>query len=220
MIRNVQTVTANVHASRQQGAASSLCMQVLRMLLCALCCATLGCSSASLHKSPRFDISMKKKIAVVPSPSTLKENFWTIVVGGILTKHHKLSVANYLETELISLDTYIVVERGELDSVLKEHSLSLSGLIEKGDYKTIGRLTGLDAIVVVKDGMEDFVWIFLVGFYGDAATAKMIDVNSGEIIWSAEGSVSYVTVIPLLPVGFNAPHTIAKAIVRELKTQR
>lgn len=189
------------------------------VLLCVVCCVTIGCASASIQKSSRFDAGTKKKIAVVSIPSKLQEKSWSIILAGFFTGHHKISVANYLETELMGLDMYTVVERGELESVLKEHSLSLSGLVEQGDYKTIGRLTGLDAIVVVKEGMIEWAYIVLIHIYGDVATAKMIDVSSGELIWSAEGQVSWVTIIPLLPYGYNSERAIAKAIANEIKSK-
>lgn len=190
------------------------------VVLCVVCCMAIGCASASIQKGSRFHEGTKKKIAVISSPNVLKESTFSIIIAGMFTRHHNISVASYLETELVGLDMYTVVERGELETVLKEHSLSLSGLVERGDYKTIGQLTGLDAVVVVKEGMRDFAYIFLVFFYGDSATAKMVDVTSGELIWSAEGSASFATIIPLLPIGYNSERAIAKAIATEIKNQK
>jgi hypothetical protein len=192
------------------------------VLLCCVCCVTIGCASASIQKGSRSYSygSTKKKVAVVPSPNVLNESSWSIIIAGVLARHHSIPVASYLETELIGLDMYTVVERGQLETVLNEHSLSLSGLVEKGDYKTIGRLTGLDAIILVKEGMAGFVYFFLIGHFGDSATAKMIDVSSGERIWSAEGGLTWTTIIPLLPWGLNSERAIAKAIANEIKAQK
>ena len=190
------------------------------VLLCCVCCVTIGCASASIQKGSRFYGSTKKKVAIVPQPNVLTENTWSIIIAGALNRHHQISVASYLETELVGLDMYTVVERGQLETVLNEHSLTLSGLVEKGDYKTIGRISGLDAIIVVKEGMANFVYFFLIGHFGDSATAKMIDINSGEIIWSAEGGLTWTTIIPLLPWGLNSERAIAKAIANEIKSQK
>jgi len=190
------------------------------VLLCCVCCAAIGCASASIQKGSRSYGSTKKKVAIVPSPNVLTESTWSIIIAGVLARHHNISVASYLETELVGLDMYTVVERGQLETVLNEHSLTLSGLVEKGDYKTIGRISGLDAIVVVKEGVVTDGYIFLIATFNDAATAKMVDVGSGELIWSAEGQVSWVSIIPLLPYGFNSERAIAKAIANEIKAQK
>jgi hypothetical protein len=190
------------------------------VLLCCVCCVTIGCASASIQKSPRFDSGTKKKVAIVLSPSKIQDNIWSIIIAGSFSGYHRISVANYLETELMGLDMYTVVERGQLEAIVSEHSLTLSGLVEKGDYKTIGRLTGLDAIIVVNDGAAVFTYVFLIAFWGDSATAKMIDVSSGELIWSAEGQVDWTTIIPLLPFGYNSQRAIAKAIANEIKTKK
>jgi hypothetical protein len=44
----------------------------------------------------------------------------------------------------------------------------------------------------------------------------MVDVNSGELVWSSEGQLSYVTIIPLLPFGLNSERSIARAMAREI----
>jgi hypothetical protein len=177
----------------------------------------VGCASASIQKGARFNTADKKRLAVFSVPNQIPEKSWTIIVAGNFTRHHTITVASYLEAELMGLNMYTVVERSQLEAVLKEQSLSLSGLVEKGDYKTIGRLTGLDAVVVVREGVVNDGYIFLIATFNDTAAAKMVDVGSGELIWSAEGQVSWVSLIPLLPYGYNSERAIAKAIAAEIK---
>jgi hypothetical protein len=187
--------------------------------LCCMLCLIVGCASASIQKGSRFNTA-KKRIAVISIPSQIPEKTWSIIILGNFIKHHAIPVASYLEAELMGMDMYTVVERGQLETVLKEHKLSLSGLVGQGDYKTIGRLTGLDALVVVNEGVTVDSYIFLVAMQGDGATAKMIDVDSGELIWSAEGQSSWVSIFPLLPYTYNPVRAIARAIAGEIKGQK
>jgi curli biogenesis system outer membrane secretion channel CsgG len=52
---------------------------------------------------------------------------------------------NYLDR--IKTNVYTIVERSQLDAILKEQSLGASGAVSEGDAASVGKLLGLDVIV-------------------------------------------------------------------------
>ena len=85
------------------------------------------------------------------------------------------SVADYNDAnELIEFFIkagFNVIERSQLNRILTEQKLSLSGLLEKQDYYKLGKVTNLDAIVIVNSGgLNDYTII------------KLIDIETRTVI--------------------------------------
>jgi curli biogenesis system outer membrane secretion channel CsgG len=86
---------------------------------------------------------------------------------------------------------YDVVERNELDKILKEKNISASGLT---DRKNIKKLLGIDALVAGSveafipetDTYEGGYPRFVAAQVGIAA--RIVDVETGETVWSGSGS--------------------------------
>ena len=91
---------------------------------------------------PSFDHAFIKKIAVVEFENS--------------TKYSKAgrAVADRVEELLVSESPYEVVTRMDLDRIVQEHKLSLEGLLDTETMKDLGRLAGVDAIVV--GSVEDY----------------------------------------------------------------
>ena len=108
---------------------------------------------------------------------------------------------------------YEVIERSQLDEILKEKNISSAGLLDK---KNIQKLLGIDALIAgsveayipetdIYDGIYPRFIAAQVGI-----GARMIDVQTGETLWS--GSASYD--------GMNtqiAAEYLISSIVRELQ---
>lgn len=86
---------------------------------------------------------------------------------------------------------YEVLERSQLDEILKEKNISSAGLLDK---KNIQKLTGIDALIAgsveayipetdIYDGSYPRFIAAQVGI-----GARMIDVQTGETLWSGSGS--------------------------------
>lgn len=73
-----------------------------------------------------------------------------------------------------------VIDRVHLKSILREHKLSLTGLIDPATVKKLGRITGADAIVTgttipLGENMRVIVKVL------DTETAKIISASSADI---------------------------------------
>lgn len=94
-----------------------------------------GCATNPVVVKDNYDYSSVKKITVLalsdyPSQSNSGE-----IMSGLLAKY----LMKY---------GFDVVEREDLEKVIGEQKLSLSGLIGSGQIKEIGKISGIDAIVM------------------------------------------------------------------------
>lgn len=106
------------------------------------------------------------------------------------------NVSNLLVTELVKDGTFRVVERSQLQNILKEQKLADSGALDPSDAAKAGKVLGVNAVVMgsvtqftvdsQKHGM------FGIGVTTNTAkvslTARLIDASTGEVIFVAEGS--------------------------------
>ena len=122
-------------------------------------------------------------------------------VGGFL--------ADVVVKELLKGSTYTVVERRAIDQVLKEQNFSNSNRVDPKTAVAIGRLLGVDAIImgsVTQFGVEESAVALGSGPLGRVTrgvvgggkrvntkatvgmTARMVDTKTGEILTAASGS--------------------------------
>jgi curli biogenesis system outer membrane secretion channel CsgG len=103
-------------------------------------------------------------------------------------------VADMLVTSLVESDKFIVIEREELDQILKEQGLGQTGLVTPQSAAKVGQLLGLQRIItgsVTEFGSkQDKVGGGIGGFNLGVSTTtarvavdmRIIDVNTGEIV--------------------------------------
>jgi len=116
-------------------------------------------------------------------------------------------IVDLLINQLVNDGTYRVIERGALDKVLKEQNLSNSDRVNTATAAKIGALVGTDVIIVgdvTQFGRDDKNYggggsggrwggygIGNLGLHKAKAvvevTARMVDVNTGEILASVTG---------------------------------
>jgi hypothetical protein len=106
-------------------------------------------------------------------------------------------------------DIFKIVERSRLDQVLKEQSLGVSGIISETQAAALGKVLGVDAIVIgaVTSNTEDVNSREEVTYYVNKqaqkrivecttrkasvlASMRLINTSSGEILGTKEGSYS------------------------------
>lgn len=85
---------------------------------------------------PSFDHTFIKKIAVVEFENRTRD------------RGAGRAVSDRVEELLVSESPYEVVTRMDLDRIVQEHKLSLEGLLDSDTMKDLGRLAGVDALVV------------------------------------------------------------------------
>ncbi len=91
-------------------------------------------------------------------------------------------VAELLSIELLNAPEFMLVERAELDQILKEHELNLSGLVAATDAVQVGQMTGAKLLItgsVIDTGTDRYL------------VAKIISTETSRVLGaSAKGKVS------------------------------
>ncbi len=102
--------------------------------LAALLCLSLGCSTATIALKSGYDFSKVKKIAVLRFNGVPENPNSGDMVADIFAK-------NLLNAG------YTVIERNDLDKIIAERKLDLSGNISNAQIMEIGKVTGVDAVI-------------------------------------------------------------------------
>jgi len=95
-------------------------------------------------------------------------------------------VAEWITTALNKTGAFEVYERLSLSTLMEEHKLGMSGLMDETTIAEIGRIRGVQAIItgsVIKFG--DII----------SVTAKVIDVETAKIMRSADIKVNHINAI-------------------------
>lgn len=85
---------------------------------------------------------------------------------GTGVKNLGAQVSDILFAELVACDKLAMVERAELDKILQESTLNLSGVINSADANKIGQMTGAKLLItgsVFKVGKNNFIVAKLIG---------------------------------------------------------
>src|SRR2546429_4726861 len=116
-------------------------------------------------------------------------------------------ISDLLVTDLVKDGTYSVIERKALDKILTEQNFSNSDRANPTSAAKIGKLLGVDAIIVGSitqfgnetkntniGGTGGGLGGFGIGGFGKkksqaivAVNARMVDIDSGEILWGSGG---------------------------------
>lgn len=105
--------------------------------------------------------------------------------ANVRTEHTKLghTLTEMLITALIQADRFNVMERVQLEKILKEQSLGQTGTIDTETAVEVGKLSGLEGVVMgsishLKSSIE--------------ADARLIDVETGKALSAASASINNV----------------------------
>ncbi len=142
-----------------------------------------SCSVNSVVLKKGYDFSRIHRVAVLDFKETSYYNNAGSMVSELFVKH-------LLNTG------YDIIERNELDALLKERNLSLSGLLDNTEQvKEFRKISGIDAIItgtiqtvvperyLYENGNPRYI-AAQVGI-----TCRMISIETGEILWA--GSDTY-----------------------------
>ena len=139
---------------------------VSALVLCA-CGGTL-----QITRNPNAGLASIRKVAVVP--------FGTNPAQGRITGEW--------ETLLLSLG-YRVVERGSIESLLKEQGLSINGLVNPSEAPKIGEILGVDGLVLGRPNpREPYYSYTMTGMTRMSEPApvsvKLLDAATARVVWS------------------------------------
>jgi len=148
------------------------------------------------HLRPGIDLRRYERIAVLsfspPSGETSAGIYASDIVGLELMKKG-----------------YIVVERARVDQVLREQGLGLTGVIDELTAVEIGKILGVQAIVVGSVGNYKIDRQMMGGgFFGPmliitsyaSVTMKMIDLRDASVVWASQGSSDAPGSNPTVPL--------------------
>ncbi|MBP7829673.1 MAG: DUF799 family lipoprotein [Kiritimatiellae bacterium] len=120
----------------------------------------------------------------------------------MMPKHHKIhkvaimpfkaptelignSVSDMLVTEMLRMERYELVERGQMAQVLNESELSLAGL-SAAKAVEIGNMLGADGVII---GTVDEYGTTAIGgraYPVVGVSARLIDCETGKVVWSVD----------------------------------
>lgn len=153
-----------------------------------------SCSSERFAIKNGYDFSKVKRVAVMGFSSSDS----TSNSGDVVSDEFVLELLNR---------GYEVVERSKINTVLTEQKMSLNGEVDSQNIKKIGGLLGVDAIITgsvitykadrnttviynsTKDKNSSTDMKVKITEAEVGLNARMIDISSGEVIWS--GSDKY-----------------------------
>ena len=170
----------------------------------------VGCGSApaSVTFGDSSHLTTKKRLAVLPFSDAEGIGGANIFVGWSVQQNNGETVAGILAEALLGSGAYSVIERSRLKTILEEQGLSAAEFIERRGAKEVGRLLQADTIVVGTVGrfwQTGGLW-----WFADAAfSARCIDVETGELIWSASPSV----------VAFGSTTEYTKAMCKQIAAE-
>src|SRR5215210_5141001 len=157
-----------------------------RILSLSLCVALL-CAFTVTMTASAADKSTKPRIAVLEFKNKGDNQWWDH--GGAE------AAQDVFVTELVKSGKFRVVEREQLEALMQEKNLTLSGDVDPATAVRIGKLLGVNYILTgavteygntnvggggfgVSAGKKKFV---------AAMNARLIDTSTGEIVWADEG---------------------------------
>jgi curli biogenesis system outer membrane secretion channel CsgG len=132
----------------------------------------IGCASFQIATNPNVDVNSVKKIAVLPFANTPSQ----------------IRITGEWETLLLSLG-YRVIERGNIDAILKEQGLSLSGLVDISEVPKIGDILGVEGFVIGRPNTrEPYHSYNMMGktkiSEPPPTLVKLIEAKTARVIWN------------------------------------
>ena len=94
--------------------------------------------------------------------------------GANVNEEHLDIITDRLELEISKKGIYKVIDRRNIEKIIEEHKLQFSGSIDESTAVELGKLAGLDNIVLGS--------VALFGSSSYMTSVKMIDVETGQIL--------------------------------------
>jgi len=128
----------------------------------------------SVFVSPRARQKIYRKVAVMPFRAPVE------LIGA--------SIADMVGTEILKSYKYYLIERSQMEQILEEQSLGLKGVTQSTLAMRVGKILGVQGVIigtVPEYGMRAVGPLKLPAV---GVNIRMIDVETGSIIWSITDS--------------------------------
>jgi curli biogenesis system outer membrane secretion channel CsgG len=163
---------------------------IILILICCLIygCATIDQFNVDANKSKRFPPSQEMKVGVLtfiaPAPGVSK--YSTRGPEGTYTTPANVgaAVANAVSPELMNIPNVILIERSQLEKILNEHQLSLSGVVNNPDFTLLGKILPVDALLI--GNVTNFTYWHEAESWGAsvAYSARLVNIHTGEVLFT------------------------------------
>ncbi|MDD2241090.1 MAG: CsgG/HfaB family protein [Kiritimatiellae bacterium] len=151
-------------------------------LLAGCCCAGGGSRRAPKKRSAPEPIPEGMNVYVDPVPSSIRSV--AVMPFRASTELIGISISDLFVTELLRTGRYQLVERSQLSRVLGEAEVALSGLTEARAIE-LGNMLGADGVII--GSVDEYGTIAIKGkaLAVVGLSVRLIDCNSGRVMWSA-----------------------------------
>lgn len=121
-------------------------MNRLNILFCLILffVATTFCNLMAQGNKQPDEKTTKKRVAVLPFNTAGIEHWW------LGSNDPGLAMSEYIVHELVNSGQYAVIEREQVDKVFREHNFSISGEVDPTQAVEIGKLLGVEYLIVGK----------------------------------------------------------------------
>ena len=162
-----------------------------RIVLIFLLATFLGCETTGpslVQVNPNFDSYKVRRVAILPFEGVPVEK--EIVSHGWWFEGHYFNngelVSDMLTFEMMKIPNFEFVERSQIHRILQEQNISMTNLIQDKTAPEIGKLLGVDALILGKVSRFMKTWSPPLHYgYGFSFSARMIDTKTGVVLWSA-----------------------------------
>lgn len=138
---------------------------VIALILLSIVITSSGCSSGEGKFLAGYEFKGVDKIAVID------------VIGDTKSEAVRTQIANFFEMELLEKG-YAPVERAQVQTLLEEQDFQASGITPEANAVKAGKVINVPVVMIVN-----------IPEFGEeiSMTAKMLDVESGSILWLGNG---------------------------------
>lgn len=152
-----------------------------------------GCSTTQIQQKDTISVDYSYQELIGPKKRIFVSEFENRSAYG--QRRLGKGISDILFTELSKTNSFILLERDKLESVIKEQSLGLSGIIDKRSAPEVGKLLGANAIITgsvtqfgVKTETDDIIITSSKKQTAICAVdVRIIDINNGQIVWAGSG---------------------------------
>jgi fibronectin type 3 domain-containing protein len=128
----------------------------------------------SVFVSPQAQQKIYRKVAVMPFRAPVE------LVGA--------SIADMVGTEILKTYKYQLIERSQMEQVLEEQSLGLKGVSQSTLAMKVGKILGVEGVIIGTVPEYGMRAVGALKLPAVDVNIRMIDVETGSIIWSITDS--------------------------------
>lgn len=165
----------------------------------------LSCTAPRMYVQPEADFTFIKKVAILPFENLTADKFAGEKIRDIVT------------TEVLSRGYFDVVEKGEVNRVLKEEGLASATSLSNDAAMSIGKRLGVQAFIM--GSVEEYGTTpgAARAYPNVAITMRMIAADTGKILWHVSYSKTGGNILnQLFGINSKSISEIARELVKEM----